>query len=167
MNLDEFKKLTNNVKLSDKEFEFIKQSNYIEAEYSTKALSDAIHAWDYMRIMPTFNYQTILHCHHILMVDIDSSISGRVREQPVTIGGALKPFISTQLIIDEIIFLCMRINDGKVGPKEAHIQFEYIHPFVDGNGRVGRMLYNAHRLQLGEPIHIIQESEKEKYYEWF
>jgi Fic family protein len=52
-------------------------------------------------------------------------------------------------------------------PKEAHIEFEYIHPFVDGNGRVGRMVYNAHRLLLGQPIHIIEESEKNEYYKWF
>jgi Fic family protein len=167
MNLREFKKLNNDVSLSDREFEFVKQSNYIEAEYGTKTLSDAIHAWDYVRNRPKFDLHLILHCHHILMVDIDSSIAGKIRDQSVTIGGGLKPFISTQLIIDDIIFLCMRINDGKVGPKEAHIQFEYIHPFVDGNGRVGRMLYNAHRLQIGEPIHIIQESEKGAYYEWF
>ena len=145
MNLNYFKKLNNNVSLKDDEFEFIKQSNYIEAEYGTKALSDAVHAWDYIRTHRRPNLQTVLQCHYILMVDIDSSIAGKIREQSVTIGGALKPFISSQLIRDDITYLCMRIVDG----------------------RVGRMLYNAHRLLLGEQIHIIKESEKGEYYDWF
>ncbi len=35
------------------------------------------------------------------------------------------------------------------------------------NIRLGRIIYNAHRVKLGLPIHIIKESEKEEYYEWF
>jgi len=52
--------------------------------------------------------------------------------------------------------------------KQIHVAFEDIHPFVDGNGRVGRILYNIHRIKLGLPIHIIHEGEEQKeYYKWF
>jgi fido (protein-threonine AMPylation protein) len=167
LDLNEFKKLHNDVVLNDSEFEFLKQSNYIEAEYGTKALSDAIHAWDYLRTCAGLNITNVLHCHYILMVYIDSSIAGKVRECDVWIGGVHKPFISTQLIKGNLNHLLIRIAKRKIEPKAAHIEFEFIHPFVDGNGRVGRMIYNAHRLQLGQPIHIIKESEKHEYYKWF
>jgi len=37
-----------------------------------------------------------------------------------------------------------------------------------GNGRVGRILYNIHRLLLGLPIHVIHEGKEQKeYYTWF
>jgi fido (protein-threonine AMPylation protein) len=46
-----------------------------------------------------------------------------------------------------------------------HHEFECIHPFRDGNGRVGRLLLNQLRLCTGLPWLIIWESEKEDYYE--
>lgn len=157
----------NGVVLKDDEFEFIKQSNYIELQYSTEALVDAIYAWNFLRTMEDFNILTLLNCHRILMINIDPTIAGKIRECDVWIDGCYKPFISVQLIENDLIYLLKQILNSKIGPKEAHIQFEYIHPFVDGNGRVGRMLYNLHRLYIGKPIHIIKESEKYDYYKWF
>jgi len=48
-----------------------------------------------------------------------------------------------------------------------HINFEKIHPFIDGNGRIGRMLLNWQRVKLGLPVLVIKESEKQEYYKWF
>jgi Fic family protein len=156
-----------NTHYADDEIEFLQQSNWIEGEYGTLTLSNAMHAWDYMRTQLNFRLETILHCHYILMCDIDSSIAGKIRKQDVWIGGCLKPFISENLIRQDLQHLLSRIEKDKLSPKEAHIQFEFIHPFVDGNGRVGRILYNAHRRQLGKQVHIIKESEKNSYYDWF
>lgn len=53
-------------------------------------------------------------------------------------------------------------------PKLAHIRFEAIHPFADGNGRTGRMVLNWHRLRKGMPLLIIPNETKYKdYYTWF
>ncbi|MFT4312223.1 MAG: Fic family protein [Candidatus Woesearchaeota archaeon] len=45
-----------------------------------------------------------------------------------------------------------------------HAKFEKIHPFEDGNGRVGRILLNVILFQFGYPPLIIRKTMKEKYF---
>lgn len=45
-----------------------------------------------------------------------------------------------------------------------HVRFEYIHPFADGNGRVGRTLLNYYLLTHGEPPLILYDEDKDRYY---
>lgn len=52
-------------------------------------------------------------------------------------------------------------------PKEMHIRFEHVHPFVDGNGRTGRMLMWWQEIKQGKEPTLILDSEKQDYYKWF
>ena len=45
-----------------------------------------------------------------------------------------------------------------------HFQFVQIHPFVDGNGRVGRMLMNTVLIQSGFPLACIQPGVRDIYF---
>jgi len=45
-----------------------------------------------------------------------------------------------------------------------HLRFEHIHPFTDGNGRVGRTLLNYYLLARCEPPLIIYDEDKDLYY---
>ncbi len=60
-------------------------------------------------------------------------------------------------------------NRGKVDPLVAavyfHVGFEIIHPFIDGNGRVGRLLLNFILHRNGYPMVSIPNREKQRYYD--
>src|SRR5205085_10479861 len=46
---------------------------------------------------------------------------------------------------------------------QLHAAFERIHPFLDGNGRTGRLLTNLILVRLGYPPVIIQKRERSQY----
>jgi hypothetical protein len=46
---------------------------------------------------------------------------------------------------------------------ELHCEFEQIHPFLDGNGRVGRLLLNLLLIRLGYPPAIIYKRDRSRY----
>lgn len=58
---------------------------------------------------------------------------------------------------------------GAANPLKAaaylHARFEYIHPFADGNGRVGRTLLNYWLMISGHPPLIIYEDDRHRYYD--
>ena len=54
---------------------------------------------------------------------------------------------------------------GLVAAAVAHTWFVTIHPFIDGNGRVGRLLMNLMLIRHGYPIAIITKEDRLRYYD--
>lgn len=163
-------------KFNEDVIEFLKHSNWIEGEYDERALEDAINAWDWAfhNKDDKIGIQYILKIHQLLMRRIRPDIAGQIRNCGVWIGGQHKPFINKAIIESELLMgVCFEMLargtfDKEERAKKIHVAFENIHPFEDGNGRVGRILYNINRLKFGLPIHIIhQGDEQQEYYKWF
>ena len=54
-----------------------------------------------------------------------------------------------------------------MGPHKAHIRFEHIHPFADGNGRTGRLLMWWQQYINGDELTPITYENRQEYYAWF
>jgi Fic family protein len=164
-------------------YEFLKESNGIERVYGDQHIFDSWEAWQYITKSDRIGIDDILQIHQFVMKTLRPDIAGKFRNCPIIIGGHIKPFISIQLIEEDLKKILEKIHrtitpdflktfksEKEKGDicKRQHIAFENIHPFEDGNGRVGRIIYNWHRLQMRLPLHIIhQGKEQMEYYNWF
>jgi Fic family protein len=119
------------------------------------------------------NIKLILSLHQTLLTDIDDQIAGRYRVGKVWVRvgnhlGANPRFVPAlmQELVDDY-------NQHKIcyfldAIAHFHAEFETIHPFVDGNGRMGRVLINLQLMNLGFPPIIIQNKSKHtEYYPLF
>ncbi len=57
------------------------------------------------------------------------------------------------------------INDFLTAAAYMHARFEFIHPFADGNGRVGRVMLNYYLMIHSEPPLIVHEEDRKAYYQ--
>ena len=117
--------------------------------------------------------ETIIKDIHSLVLMNDVLNKGVYRSVPVTIVGALhkppQPYLiipqMEQLIIDYTETLPNKHIIESVA--EFHLRFEGIHPFIDGNGRTGRLIMNFELMKAGLlPINI-KYSDRLKYYDCF
>jgi len=116
--------------------------------------------------------EIILFLHKMLIDNIDEKIAGRFRRagEYVRVGNYIAPAPEkVENMIDELIFAYKNNLDGYFLDKVAkfHIDFENIHPFNDGNGRIGRALICFQLQRLGFPLIIIRNREKKIYYQAF
>lgn len=155
-------------------FEFIIESNLIEGVESGEAVRDSYEAWKFALTQDKLTIKNILKIHKLVMENLNPRIAGRIRNVNVMVGGRKCPnSIVVHELFEEwvdnmpVILKDMTDTDKEVVCKEVHITFEHMHPFEDGNGRVGRIIYNWQRVKSGLPIHIIYDKDKYSYYDWF
>lgn len=75
------------------------------------------------------------------------------RKIPVTINSVAIPYQNIERSLDNLLE-AFNIDDAslQISPKEFYVEFEKIHPFVDGNGRVGVILYNIYGEDILNPV---------------
>lgn len=154
-------------RLSKIEIEFLDHSNRMEGVRDKQSLEDAKDAWRFIKTKREISLATMLKAHKILMKNqpLASHHKGALRNCPVYIGGhEPTPWenVKTELAIWTLTWTV------RGDPLQMHIIFEHIHPFVDGNGRLGRILMNWHYLKQKKPPKVIHEGiEQYQYYKMF
>ncbi len=119
------------------------------------------------------NHNIILDFHKILLDDINNQLAGRYRygREWVRVGshlGANPQFVSN--LMSELINDYYSDKTTYFLDKIAyfHAQFESIHPFNDGNGRIGRLLINYQLIEADcPPIIVPNKHKRTDYYPLF
>ena len=117
--------------------------------------------------------ETIIKDIHSLVLMNDARNKGVYRNIPVTILGAVhkppQPYLITPQMEQLIIDYTETINTKHIieSAAEFHLRFEGIHPFIDGNGRTGRLIMNFELMKAGLLPVNIKYSDRMKYYDCF
>ena len=147
----------------------IRTDHEIREIYEAKNLASAI---EYLMDNPEkeISVELILSLHKTLLTNIRDDIAGRFRSgrEWVRVGthiGANPEFVNG--LMYEVVENYNSDDGGYFLDKIAyfHAEFENIHPFGDGNGRIGRLLTNEQLDMLGlPPIIIPNKSKFDEYY---
>lgn len=110
---------------------------------------------------------------HALVLMHDAQNKGIYRSVPVQILGAAHtppqpyevPVQMEQLLVD---YVDMKQDKHIIeAVSELHLRFECIHPFIDGNGRTGRLILNLELMKAGLLPVNVKFADRRKYYDCF
>src|SRR5450759_2646371 len=127
--------------------------------------------------------QEVRHIHHLAMTPVwlmvphpeatDAEGPGNFRQHDIhPFDAGMTPLswpsvpAEVDAWVDRAIGLPIQIASGVVLPEalaELHNGFERIHPFIDGNGRTGRLVLNLVLVRLGYPPVVILKTQRERY----
>lgn len=118
------------------------------------------------------NLDVILSLHKMLISNIRNDIAGRFRKDTeyVRVGSHIAP--ASKEIVERLEKMLAEYNAESHESiikriARVHLAFEYTHPFMDGNGRIGRVINNYVLIREGfVPINI-KFIDRIKYYEAF
>lgn len=110
---------------------------------------------------------------HSLVLMNKPEDKGVYRRVPVRIMGAFTEPVQPYMIEPKITELLAENEKRKVTMNiiervaRFHLEFESIHPFIDGNGRTGRLLMNFELMQNGYPPINVKFTDRKRYYDAF
>lgn len=131
-------------------------------------------AFDYVKQLvsehTSLSEKIIKEIHSLVLADKRED-RGVYRRVSVRIMGAAHETTAPYLIQQNMEELLIRFGksseDFITKLARFHIEFEAIHPFIDGNGRTGRLLINLELMKAGYPPIDIKFKDKVRYYEAF
>ena len=120
----------------------------------------------------TLSAYEICSIHSLVLADRPED-RGRWRRVPVRIMGASveppQPYLIEPMVgelLNDYSTVMTRLHTVE-RVSLFHLRFEGIHPFVDGNGRTGRLLLNMQLMQAGYPPINVKFADRKRYYDAF
>lgn len=167
-----------NSTLTLKETERILMELEVSREVSVREVFEAknlarVVAYMREKAVPTdITKELILFLHKMLMTAIRDEIAGRFRARGeyVRVGTHVAPAPEhVERMIEATVSEYGSNHESYLVEKIArfHLEFETVHPFNDGNGRIGRVLINWQLIHTGFPPIIVRNKEKSDYYDSF
>ena len=117
--------------------------------------------------------ESVIKNIHALVLMNRPEDKGVYRRIPVKIMGAYTEPVQPYLIEPKMTELLQSDNERKGAIHDIeriarfHLEFEGIHPFIDGNGRTGRLLMNLELIKCGFPPINVKFTDRKRYYDAF
>ena len=117
--------------------------------------------------------ESVIKNIHALVLMNRPEDKGVYRRIPVKIMGAYTEPVQPYLIEPKMTELLQSDNERKGAIHDIEriarflLEFEGIHPFIDGNGRTGRLLMNLELIKCGFPPINVKFTDRKRYYDAF
>ncbi len=127
------------------------------------------HAAAFLQMLQTnerITEELLLQWHQQMFTETKPDIAGKFRNHQVRVGPYIAPdWRKIDQLIKQLVAFTNKTNLNPVeAAARAHYIFEKIHPFADGNGRIGRLLMNYILWKNGYPMLIIEYKKRQTYY---
>lgn len=155
--------------------DIIEGKHVLGAPNEIQEVKNAVQAYQLMQQLDAFNEKDLLKAHRLMMQDLVAK-SGQYRTEGVGVFDGDKclhmappPQRVPELMRD--LFAWLRTTDTHplVTSCVFHYEFEFIHPFIDGNGRMGRywqtmILARWKSIFAWLPVETIVKQNQQEYY---
>ena len=109
----------------------------------------------------------LLRWHAMIFGETKTDLAGKFRDYGVRVGAYRAPdWQEVKQLMSDLGGFILKNNTMHIVELagRAHYRFEKIHPFGDGNGRIGRLLMNHLLWYSGYPMLIIEKKKRKAYY---